>query len=223
MNHQKNIRSSQYIFSVVILDYKEMDDPSVDPNLNAATGASITPSTANVSLADCDTFVSYLKRVCAPILDSSLENTDDIERLFTDRSSIDSIKKFISDPQCQTLLVSKTITPKEDPSANEADSATATATANSSGDTSVINSSSSPLLNGVYVLSTEVHYINPKMLSLVVLKRGQLIESDKKFHTQLRIINLVDSSPYETLHAYISHVIGPYFKSYVRESGKSEQ
>jgi dynein heavy chain 1 len=65
--------------------------------------------------------------------------------------------------------------------------------------------------------------MNPKMLSLVVLKRGQLIESDKKFHTQLRIINLVDSSPYETLHAYISHVIGPYFKSYVRESGKNER
>jgi dynein heavy chain 1 len=197
-----------------------MDDPSVDANPNAPTGNSITPSTAIVSLADLDTFVGYLKRVCGPILDSSLENTNDIERLFNDRSSIDSIKKFISDPQCQTLLVSKTITPKEDPSANETDSAT---TANAIGDTLAINSSSSSLPNGMYALSTEVHYMNPKMLSLVVLKRGQLIESDKKFHTQLRIINLVDSSPYETLHAYISHVIGPYFKSYVRESGKNER
>lgn len=197
-----------------------MDDPSVDANPNASTGTNNAPSTANVSLADLDTFVSYLKRVCAPILDSSLENTSDIERLFTDRSSIESIKKFISDPQCQTILVSKTITPKEDPSANEADS---TATGNPAGDSSSINSASSTIPNGMYTLSTEVHYINPKMLSLVVLKRGQLIESDKKFHTQLRIINLVDSSPYETLHAYISHVIGPYFKSYVRESGKSER
>jgi dynein heavy chain 1 len=196
-----------------------MDDPSVDANPNASTGNSNAPSTVNVALADLDTFVGYLKRVCAPILDSSLENTDDIERLFTDRSSIDSIKKFISDPQCQTLLVSKTITPKEDPSSNETDPATA----NSTGDVSVINSSSSSLPNGMYTLSNEVHYMNPKMLSLVVLKRGQLIESDKKFHTQLRIINLVDSSPYETLHAYISHVIGPYFKSYVRESGKNER
>jgi len=196
-----------------------MDDPSVDTNPNASTGNSNAPSTVNVALADLDSFVGYLKRVCAPILDSSLENTDDIERLFTDRSSIDSIKKFISDPQCQTLLVSKTITPKEDPSSNETDPATA----NSTSDVSAINSSSSSLPNGMYTLSNEVHYMNPKMLSLVVLKRGQLIESDKKFHTQLRIINLVDSSPYETLHAYISHVIGPYFKSYVRESGKNER
>ncbi len=191
----------------------------MDTNPNAPTGNSNTPSTVNVALADLDTFVGYLKRVCAPILDSSLENTDDIERLFTDRSSIDSIKKFISDPQCQTLLVSKTITPKEDPSSNETDPTTA----NSTGDVSAINSSLLLIPNGMYTLSTEVHYMNPKMLSLVVLKRGQLIESDKKFHTQLRIINLVDSSPYETLHAYISHVIGPYFKSYVRESGKNER
>lgn len=199
-----------------------MDDPPVDANPNASTGNNNAPSTANVALADLDTFVSYLKRVSAPILDSSLENTSDIERLFTDRSSIESIKKFISDPQCQTILVSKTITPKEDPSANEGDSTTTTGNA-AAGDSSSINSASSTIPNGMYALSTEVHYINPKMLSLVVLKRGQLIESDKKFHTQLRIINLVDSSPYETLHAYISHVIGPYFKSYVRESGKNER
>lgn len=197
-----------------------MDDPSADVNPNASTGTSNTPSTANVSLADLDTFVNYLKRVCAPILDASLENTNDIERLFTDRASIDCIKKFISDPQCQTLLVSKTITPKEDPSSNESDPTTAS----SSGDaTQIVPSLSSSIPDGFYTLSTEVHYINPKMLSLVILKRGQLIESDKKFHTQLRIINLVDSSPYETLHAYVSHVIGPYFKSYVRESGKNER
>jgi dynein heavy chain 1 len=205
------------IFYVIYFRLKGMDDPSVDANPNAPTGNSNTPPAAIISLADLDTFVGYLKRVCAPILDSSLENTNDIERLFTDRSSIESIKKFISDPQCQTILVSKTITPKEDPSTIEPDSTT-----NATGDTSATNASSSVPI-GLYSLSTEVHYINPKMLSLVVLKRGQLIESDKKFHTQLRIINLVDSSPYETLHAYISHVIGPYFKSYVREHGKGER
>lgn len=195
-----------------------MDDPSVDVNPNTSTGTISTSATANVSLADSDTFISYLKRVCAPILDASLENTIDIERLFNDRSSIECIKKFISDPQCQTILISKTVTPKEDPTTNETDPAT-----NPSGDSSALNSSSPLVPDGFYTISAEVHYINPKMLSLVILKRGQLIESDKKFHTQLRIINLVDSSPYETLHAYVSHVIAPYFKSYVRESGKNER
>lgn len=199
-----------------------MDDPSVDINATASTTNTGVSSTASASLADLDTLVNYLKRVCTPILDSSLENSQDIERLFTDRSSIDGIKKFISDPQCQTLLISKTITPKEDPSTNEVDSTTANVSGDGS-NTNLSSSSASVSSTGTFTLSTEVHYINPKMLSLVVLKRGQLIENDKKFHTQLRIINLIDSSPYETLHAYISHVIGPYFKSYVRESGKSER
>ena len=198
-----------------------MDDPSVDINATVTATNSVVSSAANVSLADLDTFVNYLKRVCAPILDSSLENTQDIERLFTDRSSVDGIKKFISDPQCQTLLISKTITPKEDPSSNETDSTNTTSAGDVSNNSLSLSSSASNI--AMYVLSTEVHYINPKMLSLVIVKRGQLIENDKKFHTQLRIINLIDSSPYETLHAYISHVIGPYFKSYVRESGKSER
>lgn len=50
-----------------------------------------------------------------------------------------------------------------------------------------------------------------------------VLEADKAFPSQLRVMNLNDSSPYETLHSYISSAVAPYFKSYVRETGRAER
>jgi dynein heavy chain 1 len=52
--------------------------------------------------------------------------------------------------------------------------------------------------------------------SVQLIKRGAIIESDKKFHNQIRVISLADSSPYETLHSYVSNTVAPYFKSYIK-------
>ena len=41
--------------------------------------------------------------------------------------------------------------------------------------------------------------------------------------SQVRVMNLNDASPYETLHSYISSAVAPYFKSYVRETGRAER
>lgn len=61
------------------------------------------------------------------------------------------------------------------------------------------------------------------MASLACIKRGTVIEADKSIHSQLRLINFSDGSPYETLHAYISKSLAPYFKSYVKESGRADR
>lgn len=61
------------------------------------------------------------------------------------------------------------------------------------------------------------------MASLVCVKRNQVIEADKSIHAQLRLINFSDGSPYETLHAFISKTMAPYFKSYVKESGRADR
>jgi hypothetical protein len=52
--------------------------------------------------------------------------------------------------------------------------------------------------------------------SVQIIKRGAIVESDKRFHNQLRVISLADSSPYETLHSYVSNTLAPYFKSYIK-------
>lgn len=61
------------------------------------------------------------------------------------------------------------------------------------------------------------------MTSLVCIKRGQVIEADKSIHSQLRLINFSDGSPYETLHAFVARTFAPYFKSYVKESGRADR
>lgn len=58
---------------------------------------------------------------------------------------------------------------------------------------------------------------------MVVIKRGLVVEADKNFSSQLRLMNLSDGSPYETLHAFVSNAVAPYFKSYVRATGKADR
>ncbi|KAF4518251.1 hypothetical protein B566_EDAN010397 [Ephemera danica] len=57
-----------------------------------------------------------------------------------------------------------------------------------------------------YIISNEVQFMNQKMNSLSV-----------------RVTLLSEDSPYETLHAMISGVVAPFFKSYIRESGRSDR
>ena len=57
----------------------------------------------------------------------------------------------------------------------------------------------------------------------VLIKRGKVVEAEKSIPHQLRLLNLSDGSPYETLHAYVSSAVAPYFKSYVKESGKADR
>ena len=58
---------------------------------------------------------------------------------------------------------------------------------------------------------------------MVLIKRGPVVEADKSFASQLRIMNLSEGSPYETLHSYVSCAVAPFFKSYIKETGKAER
>ena len=61
------------------------------------------------------------------------------------------------------------------------------------------------------------------MSSLVCLKKGPVIEGEKSISCQMRIISLSEGNAYETLHSYVSAAMAPYFKSFVRESGKADR
>ncbi|XP_040576126.1 dynein heavy chain, cytoplasmic [Lepeophtheirus salmonis] len=74
-----------------------------------------------------------------------------------------------------------------------------------------------------YSFSTDVRFTNPRNMSVVLVKRNPLIEAEKPLGSQLRILTLSEGSPYETLHSYISSAVAPYFKSFVRESGKADR
>lgn len=59
--------------------------------------------------------------------------------------------------------------------------------------------------------------------SLAFIKRTAVIDADKPVSSQLRVLTLSEDSPYETLHSFISNAVAPFFKSYIRESGKADR
>ena len=71
----------------------------------------------------------------------------------------------------------------------------------------------------IYVMT----YLNQIVHSLAIIKRGPVVEADKNFTTQLRLMSLSEGSPYETLHSYISNAVAPFFKSYIRTTGKADR
>lgn len=77
--------------------------------------------------------------------------------------------------------------------------------------------------NVTYYISSEVNFLNSKMNSVAIIKRGSILEADKNFSSQVRVMSLSDGSPYETLHSYIANAVAPYFKSYVRVTGKADR
>ena len=74
-----------------------------------------------------------------------------------------------------------------------------------------------------YSACEDVVFGNPRVTSVVIIKKLAIIEADKSIKSQLRVMNLSDSSPYETLHSYVSNAVAPYFKSFVKETGRAER
>lgn len=66
-------------------------------------------------------------------------------------------------------------------------------------------------------------YVYAFVFSLVCVKRGLVVEADKSIHSQLRLTNFCEGSPYETIHSFVSKWMSPYFKSYVKESGRADR
>lgn len=58
---------------------------------------------------------------------------------------------------------------------------------------------------------------------MVFLKRGPIVDAEKSIAGQVRVINLSDGSPFEILHAYVSNAVSPFFKSYVKSTGKVDR
>lgn len=156
-----------------------------------------------VATADVNVLIAYIKRIVPVLEDEDVLHPSLISAL-EEKSNQECLKRFITDPQVRSLLIQKSSS-KDDEEVTEA---------GGEGDEEKEN---------IYTISDEVHFTNPKINSIVIIKTSTVIEADKKIAHQLRIMNLNDSSPYETLHSYISSAVAPYFKSYVRETGRAER
>ncbi|XP_028159308.1 dynein heavy chain, cytoplasmic isoform X5 [Ostrinia furnacalis] len=166
-------------------------------------GSENTPEAANVVLVDFQDFANYLRRAATVLLPEDDIVPPALNAALDDKVNQDCIRKFASDPQVSSLYVQRFSSKEDDneqPTEGEEEKEAVT-----------------------YQISNEVHFTSPRVAAFVCIKRGQVIEADKSIHSQLRLINLSDGSPYETLHAFISKTMAPFFKSYVKESGRADR
>lgn len=158
-----------------------------------------SPETQIVIIVSYSTFANYLKKVVTVLLPDEDVVPPAFNSALEDKSNQEYIRKFLGDSQVWALYIQRSSSKEED---------------NNEGDEEKEST--------VFYISNEIHFTNPKMASLVLTKRGAVIEADKSIHSQLRLVTFSDGPPYETLHA-ISKTMAPYFKSYVKETGRADR
>lgn len=171
---------------------------------SAAESGDTQSSTAVVDARD---FVQFLVKVVPAILEGDTDQSHELINACNNDEYFECIKKFLSDPQTRALIVSKSVLKDEEEDSSSSDSA-----AESERDGRVS-----------YSIHLNVQYTAPKLNSVGFIKRFAVVEADKKIASQLRLLNLSDDSPFETLHALVSNAVAPYFKSFVKTSGKADR
>jgi dynein heavy chain 1 len=203
----------------------DMEDP--DPGGHGGPGGVSAQAGADVVLVDAGRLANYILRLASILLDSGESATPENgemqilkQALSEDKTNLETQQKFISDPQVRSLLVERTLSGKEDDS--QMDTAASGPVSASSGIGSA-TSSLAPTGSVTYTLSTQVQYSSMRRLGVALVKRGAVLEAEKPLASQLRVLTLGEGSPYETLHTYVAAAVAPYFKSFVRESGKADR
>lgn len=173
---------------------------------------------STATLLEVANLISYIRRVVHALLEEN-EISNALRQLLLSETTLEQLKKFIQEPQARSILVQRQILKGKIliyHSSNEdvflLDDEDEEATSNGNSDENVI-----------YSICSEVKYLNPKISSLVFIKQSSILEAEKPLSAQLRIMNLNDSLPYETLHSYVSAAVAPYFKSFVKETGRAER
>ncbi|XP_074612492.1 cytoplasmic dynein 1 heavy chain 1-like isoform X2 [Acropora palmata] len=174
----------------------------------ASDGGLSSPTPPEAAVVDVKNFTSYLRRVVPLLLEGDPEVPLELDTSLKDPLHVDHIRKFLADAQTRSLLVTRT--PFKDEEENDETSSTE-------------SGAESEREKAMYSIDLDIHYTAPKLSSVAFIKRGAIVDADKKITSQVRVINLNEGSPYETLHSYISNAVAPYFKSFVRKSGKADR
>ena len=141
---------------------------------------------------------SYLLRVVPTLLEDEDGMPEGLKDVIT--AAEGRLKRFIEEPQEHVLTIIRTLPPEEEGSSPETTS-----------------------FRPVYEVMLGVHYRSTRTVGLVVIKRMPVIEADKTIRSQLRLMNLSEDSPFETLHSYVQEAVSPLFNSYVQQSKRAER
>ncbi|XP_037097970.1 cytoplasmic dynein 1 heavy chain 1 isoform X1 [Syngnathus acus] len=151
------------------------------------------------TVADASVLQKHIRKLVPLLLEDGGEAPASLETSLEEKSTVEQMRKFLSDPQVHTILVERSAL-KED-----------------------VGDEGEEEKEGItYNISIDIRY-GLKSNSLALIKRTGVIDADKPISTQVRVLTLSEDSPYETLHSFISNAVAPFFKSYIRESGKADR
>ncbi|KAK5965130.1 hypothetical protein GCK32_004027, partial [Trichostrongylus colubriformis] len=152
-----------------------------------------------VAIASKESVIDYVKTAGLALL-GAMDQAAQLEMILDES---EAVMKFISDPQTQVLVVDRTVHRDQ------------------SGDADTGDESESVV--AVFTVRNDVLYRTDKSTSIVYVKRGGILEADKAIADQLRVMVLNEGNPYETLFSLIGKAVTPYFKSFIKESGRGER
>ncbi|XP_039279680.1 dynein heavy chain, cytoplasmic [Nilaparvata lugens] len=165
-------------------------------------GVDAPPEEQTVAVVEVTDFTNYLKKIVPILLQEDEINYSALNSALEDRNNVELIKKFLGDSQVCTLFVQRSSSKDDENEGGE--------------------NEDDKEVSG-FLISNEVSFTNPKMMSVAFVKRGGVVEADKSIQSQIRVMNFSEGSPYETLHSFISKSMAPYFKSFIKESGRADR
>ncbi|TRY83561.1 hypothetical protein DNTS_016270 [Danionella cerebrum] len=163
------------------------------------SGGGMEVSAAVQTVADVSVVQKHIRKLVPLLLEDGGEAPASLEIALEEKSAMEQMRKFLSDPQIHSILVERSALKEDVGDEGEEERECIS-----------------------YSVSIDIHY-GLKSNSLALIKRTGVIDADKPISTQVRVLTLSEDSPYETLHSFISNAVAPYFKSYIRESGKADR
>ncbi|KAL1257320.1 hypothetical protein QQF64_010564 [Cirrhinus molitorella] len=162
-------------------------------------GGGMEVSAAVQTVADPSVLQKHIRKLVPLLLEDGGDAPASLESALEEKSALEQMRKFLSDPQIHSILVERNALKEDVGDEGEEERECIS-----------------------YSISIDIHY-GLKSNSLALIKRTGVIDADKPISTQVRVLTLSEDSPYETLHSFISNAVAPYFKSYIRESGKADR
>ena len=140
---------------------------------------------------DVEHLKSFLLRIVPPLLEEDvLPDISVLEKKLAESEG--KLKKFISDPQERLVFIYRTLPPETE----EEGEASGT---------------EAPSFSTTYEILLGFGYKNVRLAGLALVKKGATLEAEKTVRSQLRIMNISEDSPFETLHSYIKDAMTPFF------------
>jgi len=134
-----------------------LDMATMSSGVDSLSVAGDSNSVAPISFANVSTLSAYLSRMVPALLEEEQPNA--FIKLLDESNTREKLKKFITDPQTKTLLIQRYLLKEEEDTTSE--------------------NSTELEEQVVYSVVDEVVFGNPKITSIVLIKKSSHIEADK--------------------------------------------